>query len=181
MLFNEESPRAVEVGREIVMGQGIRALSVEGSVSRTIVGRLLPGTDMLNGIEAVCQRHQVKYGFISCAIGALVEATYIYPIPEEGAKVGIVYSDPVALEGPIEFLGGQGVICQSEQGEYRIHLHGSASDKEMRVWGGHFVPSGNIVLATLDFIIQEVSGMEMLRKFDEETGFEQFKPKKAEN
>ena len=35
------------------MGQGIRALSVEGSVSRTIVGRLLPGTDMLNGIKAV--------------------------------------------------------------------------------------------------------------------------------
>jgi uncharacterized protein len=164
----------------MVMGQVTRALSVEGNVSRTIVGRLLPGTDMLNGIMAVCQQHRVKYGFISCAIGAFVEATFMYPIPKEGAKVGIVYSDPVTLKGPIEFLGGQGVIGQSEQGEYRIHLHGSASDKEMRVWGGHFVPGGNIVLATLDFIIQEVSGLEMLRKFDDETGFEQFVPKKTE-
>lgn len=162
------------------MEKVMRVQSVEGGIGRTIVGRLLPGTDMIEGVQEACKQHDVKYGFISCAVGAFKEATFVYPIPQDTAKIGIVYSEPVTLEGPIEFLGAQGVICQSEEGEYLLHMHGSMSDKETRVWGGHFISGGNIILATLDFIIQEVSGVEMLRNFDEETGFVQFDPHKME-
>lgn len=162
------------------MEKNIRLQSVVGGIGRTIVGRLLPGTDMLEGIQAACRQHNVKHGFINCAIGAFKQATFTYPIPKDGEKIGIAYSDPVILDGPIEFLGGQGVICQSEQEEYLIHMHGSASDKDMQVWGGHFLVGGNIILATLDFVIQEVLGVEMLRKFDEETAFVQFNPQKME-
>ena len=160
--------------------QGIRAVSVEGSLGRSIIARLLPGTDMLNGIQEVCRRHGVKYGFVSCTIGCLGGAAFVCPIPKADAKIGIIYGDPIKLAGPIEFLGGQGVVCQSEEGNYLIHFHGSVSDKDLRVWGGHFLAGGNIVLATLDCVIQEVCGVEMLRKFEDETGFVQFCPKKME-
>ncbi len=161
------------------MEQVMRIQSVEGSTGRTIVARFLPGTDMLEGIEEVCRHHDVKYAVVACAIGAFKKATFVYPIPQEDAKIGIVYSDPVVLDGPIEFLGGQGIICQSDDGKYLIHFHGSASDKDMHIWGGHFT-AGNVVLATLDVIINEVSGVNMLRRFDEETGFVQFSPEKLE-
>ncbi len=155
----------------------MRIQSVEGRTGRVIVARFLPGTDMLEGIEEVCRRHHVKYAVIQCAVGAFKQATFVYPIPRKDAKIGIVYSDPVVLEGPIEFLGGQGIVCQSDEGKYLLHFHGSASDKEMRVWGGHFT-TGNVILATLDVIISEIDNVKMLRRFDEETGFVQFSPEK---
>lgn len=161
------------------MENTIRIQSVEGSIGRTIVVRLLPGTDMLEGIEEVCKRHNVKYAVVACAVGCFKQATFVYPIPQEGAQIGIVYSAPVVVEGPIEFLGGQGIICQSDDGKYLIHFHGSASDKNMRVWGGHFT-TGNVVLATLDLVINEISGVNMVRRFDKETGFVQFSPEKLE-
>lgn len=157
----------------------MRVQSVEGSSGRTLVARLLPGTDMLEGIEEVCRRHHVKYAAVACAVGCFKQATFVYPIPQAGAQIGIVYSDPVVLEGPIEFLGGQGIICQSDDGKYLIHFHGSASDKDMRIWGGHLV-TGNVVLATLDLVINEICGVNMVRRFDEETGFVQFSPEKLE-
>jgi predicted DNA-binding protein with PD1-like motif len=158
----------------------MRAVSVVGSMGRTIIARLQPGTDMLDGIQEVCRRHGVKYGFVSCAVGCFSGAAFVCPMPKADAKIGIVYGDPIKLAGPVEFLGGQGVVCQSEEGNYLIHFHGSLSDTDLRVWGGHFLAGGNVVLATLDCVIQEVCGVEMLRKFEDETGFVQFCPKKME-
>ena len=161
------------------MENTMRIQSVEGKVTRTIVARLLPGTDMLEGIEESCRRHGVKQGVVGCAVGAFKKATFVFPIPKEGTPIGIVYGEPVVLDGPIEVLGGQGIICQSEDGKYLIHFHGSMSDKDMHIWGGHIV-NGNIVLATLDLVIHEITGVNMLRRFDEETGFVQFSPEKVE-
>lgn len=161
------------------MEKVMRIQSVEGRLGRTLVARLLPGTDMLEGIEETCRRHNVKYAVISCAVGAFKKATFVYPIPKDSAKIGIVYSEPVVIEGPVEFLGGQGIVCQSEDGKYLLHFHGSCSDKKMQIWGGHFTV-GNVVLATLDLIIQEINGVNMIRRFDEETGFVQFSPEDLE-
>ncbi|WP_319402490.1 PPC domain-containing DNA-binding protein [uncultured Anaeromusa sp.] len=157
----------------------MRIQSVEGIAARTVVARLLPGTDVLPGIEECCRKHGIKQGVVSCSVGAFKQATFVIPVPQEGAKIGIVYGEPVVLTGPIEFLGGQGIICQSEEDKYLIHFHGSACDKDLRVWGGHFT-NGNIVLATLDLVIQEIGGVNMMRRFDEETGFVQFSPEPLE-
>ncbi|QIQ20570.1 PPC domain-containing DNA-binding protein [Zophobihabitans entericus] len=159
------------------MSKTMRIQSVVGSLGRTIIARLLPGTDMLEGIEETCRQHGVKNGVILCAIGSLSQATFTYPISDASAKVGIVYCDPIVVPGPVEFYGGQGIICQSEQDEYLIHFHASASDESAKVFGGHFLV-GNTILATLDLIISEVQDVKMLRLFDEETGFVQFSPER---
>jgi len=44
------------------------------------------------------------------------------------------------LEWSIEFLGGQGIICRPKQVAYRIHLHTSAGDKEIRIGMDIFFP-----------------------------------------
>jgi predicted DNA-binding protein with PD1-like motif len=160
------------------MENALRIQSVEGRIGRTIAARLLPGTDVLPGIEETCRRHGIKQGVVACAVGAFKKAAFVYPVPKEGTPIGIVYSEPVVLEGPIEFLGGQGIICQSDDGKYLIHFHGSMSDKDMHIWGAH-ITNGNIVLATLDLVINEITGVNMLRRFDEETGFVQFSPEKV--
>lgn len=157
------------------MNKIMRIQSVEGQLGKTIVARLLPGTDMLEGIEEVCRQHEVKNGVILCSIGSLKQLTYTYPISEATAQVGIVYCEPIVIEGPIEFFGGQGIICQSEKGEYLTHFHASASDEKAKLYGGHMLV-GSPVLATVDLIINEVADVNMLRLFDEETGFVQFSP-----
>jgi predicted DNA-binding protein with PD1-like motif len=146
--------------------------TAEGSTGRTIVVRLLPGTDVLEGIEEACRKYEIKDAVIACSIGCLKKATFIYAVPREGTKVGIAFNDPTVVDGPIEYLGGQGIVYKLESGEYIIHLHGAISDKDMRVYGAHFVP-GNIVLTTLDLVINELIGVPMTRRFDEEIGFYQ--------
>jgi hypothetical protein len=37
--------------------------------------------------------------------------------------MGFKYCEPIVEQGPIEFICGQGVICQSEKGELLTHLH----------------------------------------------------------
>lgn len=162
------------------MDETLRIKSVAGEIGRIIAGRLLPGTDMINGLEETCRRHNVKYAFISSIIGALKKVTFAIPTPSNENKVGAVYSDPIVLEGVIEFLGGQGVICQSPDGQYLTHFHGSVSDMEGRVWGGHFLNGGNICVSTVDFVLCEVKDIRFMRRFDEETGFIQFSPEKGE-
>lgn len=163
------------------MEKNLRVQAVAGGTGKTIAGRLLPGTDLLDGLEEACRQHNVKYAAIVSVIGSLSKTKFAIPVrSEENKKVGIVYAEPTVLEGPIELLSAQGVICQSEDGKYLTHLHGSISDEEMRVWGGHFFNGGNITLATVDFVICEVTDVKLMRRYDEETGFVQFSPEKME-
>jgi len=157
-----------------------RVNSVEGKSGRVITGRLLPGSEMFEGIIEMCKRHNVKYGYINCAIGSLEKASFVSPITNKESKIGISYCSKIEMKGPIEFFGEQGIICQSEDDQYLLHLHGSFSTEDMKIWGGHMLATGNIVLATLDVVITEVVDVKMLRVYDEETGFTQFCPKTME-
>lgn len=151
-------------------------LSVEARKGRIIPARLMPGTDLVGGIEAVCRENRILYGYIGCAIGSLRQAAYVIPIPAENEILGIKYGDPHVVEGPVEVLGGQGVICQSDKGETLIHFHASITNPTRQVFGGHFASGGNPVLATIDLIIVEVDGAKMMRRYDAETGFVMFSP-----
>lgn len=155
----------------------LKVPSAEGRNGRTIAARLLPGMDMLEGIEFICKQHKVLYGVIACCIGSLSKTAFVLPVSKASAKIGIAYGDPIDLPGPVELLSGQGVICQSEDGEYLIHFHATVADRNMKLWGGHFI-AGNIVLATIDLVIAEMDGMKLLRRFEEETGFLQFSPER---
>jgi predicted DNA-binding protein with PD1-like motif len=153
----------------------MRTQTVALNKGKTIVGRILPGTDLISGIERICQDHHVNYGTIVAAIGSLSRAGFVYALPDKSAKMGIKYSDPTTVEGPLELLACQGMIGLTVEGDLSIHLHGLMSDSDMKVYGCHFLKNANPVLVTVEILIHEHEGVRMVREQDIETDFPLFK------
>ncbi len=152
----------------------IRIQTVVSQAGRKIVGRLLPGSDLIKGIEEICRHHDVSGASILSVIGSLKKATIVYAITDDTRKIGIRYSDPARIEGPLELLACQGMIGQTEDGQLITHLHGLISDPQMTVYGGHFIEDGNPVLATAEILLQECRDVQLIKKQDAETGFPLF-------
>jgi hypothetical protein len=137
---------------------------------------MMPGVDLVGGIIEICQFHDVKYGYFASVMGSLSEAVYVIPIPSPGSPLGFKYCEPISAQGPIDLICGQGVICQSEQGETLIHLHAQGVMPDQAVFGGHFAVGGNPVLATIDLVIVEVTEAKFLRRLDPVVGLAMFSP-----
>lgn len=146
----------------------------ESSASRVIIGRLLPGTELIDGIKKACLDNGLKCGVIVCGIGSLATTRFIYAKPCEQRKAGIKYSDPIVVNGPSELLTCQGMVGYAGNGEFSVHLHGIISDSNMKLYGGHFI-DGCTVLVTVEITVLELADSYLLREFDEETEFSIFK------
>jgi len=160
------------------MSEHVRVQYAAGKVGKSVAARLLPGTDLLTGIEEVCRQNGILYASIANCFGSFQRAGYLYLIPLPEAKVGAGYGDIHRVEGPVEFLNGTGVVCQRE-GQYEIHFHATMCDKEGNVFGGHMLKGENPVLTTVDLVINEIVDVQMLRNYDEETDLIQFDPKQG--
>ena len=151
-------------------------VSVAAQTGRTIAARIMPGVDLVGGIIEICQAHDVKYGYFTSVMGSLSEAVYVIPISSPGSPLDFKYCEPIPVQGPIDLICGQGVICQSEQGETLIHLHAQGVTPDRIVFGGHFAVGGNPVLATIDLVLVEVTDAKFLRRLDPVVGLAMFSP-----
>lgn len=147
-----------------------------GASGRAIMARILPNSDLVQSIKQIAEENNVSCGYVATCIGSLKKATFVYPLPKEDSYFKMAYSEPVYLEGPIEVLGAQGIFAKDEKGDFQIHLHGSLSDRTMKVYGGHILNEGNTVLATIDLVIQELEGMDLKRIYHKESGIYFFTP-----
>lgn len=145
-----------------------------GNFGKTVAARLIYGTDLQEGIEALCKENNIEYATIISCFGSFQRSGFVYLVPNESSKIGVGYNDLIVKEGPIEFLQGTGVVCKRD-GEYETHFHGTMCDQYGNVFGGHFIKGENPVI-TVDLVLAEVTGMQLHRKFDEETGANQFYP-----
>jgi len=152
----------------------IRISSAESRPGRLVGARILPGTDLIPGLLEICRRNHLTSGCIVTILGSLARARFVLLIPDSGGTMGVRYSDPHEIEGPLEFLGGSGIIGRLDDGETAMHLHGIFSDRENRFCAGHILGEGNQVLATMGVVIQELPEVEITRSFDEETVFNLF-------
>ena len=139
----------------------------EGKLGRVVVLRLKPGTDVLLGLQAACEKAGISNGVIVSAIGSLAHVRFCDPIEiaEKRARYG--YGDPLQLDGPIELLSASGIICHDDSGATNLHVHVDLADQDGRAYGGHLV-EGTKVLLTLDAVIGEIEGVDMCRKMDPE-------------
>jgi uncharacterized protein len=141
--------------------------SVEARSDRVIVGRLLPGADLIQGLEAVCDHHGIRFAAIAFAYGSLSSAAFkTLQIPAGGDHPVLTLE---RVDRRVEFLGGQGLICRNDDGDRATHLHGSVADESGQVLGGHFEPGLNPVFNNLDFTLQELSGVDLVRRWDAQT------------
>jgi hypothetical protein len=146
----------------------VRFDSVRARTGITLVGRLLPGTDLVHGLEAVCEHHEVKYAALNFAYGSLASAGFkTLQMPDDGSNRPTLALERV--DSRVEFMGGQGLVCSDGKGGRATHLHGSISDETGRVLGGHFEPGLNPVYNNMDFTLQELLDVDLIREWDEET------------
>jgi predicted DNA-binding protein with PD1-like motif len=141
-----------------------------GKAGKLIAARLTTHTDITNGLKAVCEENGIKYGAVLFGIGSVRKLTYQVAVPKPETKSGAGYNDPQELPGPIEVVSMHGIVFQSDDGQTLLHLHGTFSDKEGAVFGGHITAGGNPVLNTLDAYIVENVGAETIRQMDEDIG-----------
>jgi predicted DNA-binding protein with PD1-like motif len=159
------------------MNEEARTKYVLSKVGKVVPLRLLPGTDVMNGIKQVCEENGIRGGAVLMGIGSVRKLTIQILKPNEKAKIGSAYGAPEVTPGPIEILGIQGIIYEvAETGELALHLHGNFCDKDGKTFGGHLVPGENPILATLDTIIVEFANVNIKRRYDEETDLNMFSP-----
>ena len=136
----------------------------EGKLGKVIVLRLKPGTDVLLGLTEACKKAGIKNGVILSCIGSLAVVKYCNPV-EVPTKAGYGYGEVLHLTGPIELTAAAGIICHDDEGNTNLHVHVNLSDRHGGAHGGHLV-EGTKVLLTVDAVIGEIEGAELLRKFD---------------
>ncbi len=151
-----------------------QVMSAAGQPGRVIVGRLLPGIDLIEGVAEVCKRHDVRQALIVGVIGSLLNprfSGYVRGVPASEARAGRVPLVMNAPEGPAHLLSGQGLVCRTEDGtELVVHLHCVIEDAESNLRGGCFRESGTIVLSVVEVTLVEVTGLQLIRRRDPATG-----------
>lgn len=150
----------------------------EGHLSKVGMIRVIPGSDVIEGIEEACRKLGLRAGAIISCIGSLQRAKLMIAVPLDN-KIGAGYSKPVELEGPLELISGQGTIGQGQEGETTVHMHGVVSDKRGNLHGGHFVGGENPVLITCEIMIAQIDGIRIAKSYDPEVGMEIFLAKEG--
>ena len=144
-----------------------------GSGTVIHVARLLPGDDLMGGLQAFCRRRGISAGVVLTCVGS-TGTTVLRPA---GAREGRTF------EGKHEIVSLTGLLCgttttaggpgeDSQVSGAGQHLHMSISDERCGVVGGH-VLEGCIVRTTAEVAIAEVPSLRFARGKDERTGFKE--------
>jgi len=144
----------------------MKVLFSEGHVSRVMLVRVLPGGDIIEGIEKACNDKKIRCGAITSCIGSLQKASLLVTVPLNN-KIGAGYSEPRSIDGPLELISGQGTIGEDD-GAVFVHIHGLVSDKDGNVYGGHLIKGENLVLITAEIMISAVEGIQMRKVYNSE-------------
>ena len=112
-----------------------------GKIERVVMGKLRIGVDLLEGIEEVARKENIRNGVILSGIGALQRAIFRNAkIMPPDYKMEDKYRVYIDINSPLELLSLSGWIATSDKGELNIHAHFSAStvvDDKVITLGGH--------------------------------------------
>lgn len=158
----------------------VRVTSAQGTLSKLVMARLHPGTDVIEGIADTCRQHGIKSGSITTCIGSLQRASFFVVAPMDN-PLGGGYSDPIALQGPVELISSQGTVGRDDAGNLFIHLHGALSDRTGHTHGGHLITGACPVLITCEVLISVFEGMEAAHRHDPEVEMKVLTPMRTGN
>lgn len=151
-----------------------------GIAGRIIVARVSTGTDIVEGIEEICEKYNIEAAIVSVVIGSLQRAEITYAVPKSDTKMKAGKGEPLCLEGPLDCLSAQGTVGRNEKGERYAHIHAALADKLDHVYGGHLARGKNPVLLTVEVALTEVTGLRLVRRLYEETNTSQLSPEVIE-
>ena len=131
---------------------------------KTYYIRVDKGEEIISAILTVCKKEKVKSA-VYYGIGGCSEAEIQTFIPEKGEF------ETRRLSGMLELVNMTGNIMCDEDGEIFHHTHGAFAFKkggEHNMGGGHLKSA--TVLYTAEIELRPVTGGEIKKKFDPETG-----------
>ena len=122
--------------------------SVESSIGRVIVARLMPGEDLLDSVKELVKKHDIKAGLVNI-IGALNKITLGYfDIEKKDYNVK-------TFEDDFELVSCMGNISYKE-GEPIVHLHIALGRGDYGIIGGH-LSQPSIISITAEIYIYEIN------------------------
>lgn len=125
----------------------------------TAILRFDLGEEVLMSLQAWCEAERILAGnFTAIGAASMVELSW-YDTDEKR------YADKL-IEGKWEIVGLTGFVAQKE-GLAHIHAHGSFSDEQMNLQGGHIKRMTVGATCELSMIILDGT---ITRSFDERTG-----------
>ena len=146
-------------------------VSRSGGTGRVVVARLKPGSDLLRSLKQLAEEKGIKSAVILSGVGLLSNVKLrncrtlpdVFPITDRNRIF-------LSFEKPLEILGISGNVSLAE-GKPLVHAHLTLSyveEEEIKVVGGHLV-EGCTVFGFAEVFIMELTGIEMVKLFDEET------------
>lgn len=145
-------------------------VAAESKPGRLVVARITPGTELVQGVEAVCEAYGIKSGVVVSAIGSLRKAAIHYIVRNEKDPLGVSPGPDLLMEGPVELGSCHGLVCEDEEGKVVVHLHASVMDQTKKVYSGHVMEKGNPVAVTVEVSILEAENVRIVRRYDPKAG-----------
>jgi predicted DNA-binding protein with PD1-like motif len=132
----------------------------EYKVIRTVAGQLRHGSDLLESLNEIVKRENIRMGRIS-ALGATTHAVVAF------------YDQNTKTYNPLEFPGGMEILnvhgnVSERDGQPFVHIHIVLSDAAGKVFGGHVLPGTK--LFACEVFIDVLEGEQLRRARDERTG-----------
>lgn len=132
----------------------------EVSAGRGFVGRLETGSDLVEEIERFCAEQGVTAAQV-VVIGAVRRARYAYYEQAEHRYLEL------ETDAHHEIVGFTGNVSLKDDRPF-LHAHATFADASGACVGGHLLRGIEVFAA--EVMIREMSGVTLVRHFDEETG-----------
>ncbi len=132
----------------------------EFTLEKVIMGRLEQGDDLLEELNRLVGKHNIKSGTIK-VIGAVKKAHYgFYDQSLQEYKI-------IKKEKPLEILNVTGNISIYAD-KPMVHAHITLADKSGNVFGGHLADGTEVFAA--EVILRKFSGKPLKRVYEENSG-----------
>ncbi|MEG0327342.1 MAG: DNA-binding protein [Erysipelothrix sp.] len=119
--------------------------------------KLMPGEDFLAALDNYCKKFDISAAYIGTCVGSLSKVML-----RKGYDKSLL-----KLDGPYEIVSCVGTLSKTG-----MHIHGSVSDREFRVYGGHLI-GGCTIQSTCEVVIIELENHELTRSKGEMSGYKE--------
>ncbi len=122
--------------------------SIETKIGRVIVGKILPGEDLINAVTEIIKKHEIKSGLINI-IGALKQFTIGY------FNLHTKQYNFKTFNEDVELISCMGNVAYKD-GEPMIHLHVTIGKDDFSILAGH-LSQPSIISVTGEVYIYEIA------------------------
>ena len=140
------------------------------SIGKVIVKHLPTNEDLIGCIKKICVENEIRCGQILSVIGSIRHLTIECIVVSEENESGFDFGPPRVIPGPMQILSLVGIIFENEAGEMDTHIHGTFTDSDGNIYGGHVLEGENPVAVRLSIVIGEIAGVNLMEKKDPESG-----------